>query len=152
MINSISPNVGILTPSFCGTKVTQEIKNTSAANAINEKYNPSCDSIIIHNKPNNSPELSLEEKQTIKHNARKNAAGWSIFGNLISTLYYGLRSDETIAEKYNLDTEKDKKFIKEIRKDQVLWTLPAAFTVGPLGIVSWIYTKCQDSSDIKIKS
>ena len=98
----------------------------------------------------NKPKLSKKE---IKHLARNNASGWSIFGGVLSTLYYGLRSNKTIAKKYKLDVEKDKDFIKEIRKDQVLWTIPGAVMQGPLGgILAWIYSKTQDESDMKIKS
>lgn len=73
----------------------------------------------------------------------------SAFGGIFSTMYYALRSNETIAKKYNLDVEQDKDFIKEIKKDQTLWTLPA---VAGLGILPWIYSKCQDASDMTIKS
>ncbi len=98
---------------------------------------------------NNKTPLTTKDKQEIKHQARNNATGWSAFGGVFSTLYYGLRSDETIAKKYNLDVEQDKDFIKEIRKDQTMWTLPA---VAGLGILPWIYSKCQDASDMTIKS
>ena len=41
-------------------------------------------------------------KQEILQKARQTAAGWSVFGEAISTLYFGLRSNKAVAKKYNL--------------------------------------------------
>lgn len=96
--------------------------------------------------------LTKEDMQEIKHKARSKAAGWSVFGMFLSTAYYGLRSDKTIAKKYGLDVKKDKDFIREIRKDQFLWTLPGAFLPVVPALATWIYTKCQSPKDMTIKS
>ena len=81
-------------------------------------------------------ELTKKEKQEIAKSARTNAAGWSILGGVISTIYYATRSNKTIAEKYDLDIEKDKAFIKQIKNDQTLWTIPGALGFGILGLVA----------------
>lgn len=94
-------------------------------------------------------ELSIKDKQAIMKKARKNAAGWSILGNGFSTLYYGLRSNKTIAKKYNLDLEKDKDFIKEIKRQQTLQTIPSLFfNVG--GIAAWIYNAAKNPDKLSV--
>ena len=106
------------------------------------------DSFEIQHKTEGKP-LSKEDKQGILYKARTKAAGWSILGGGISTLYYGLRSDKTIAKKFDLDAEKDKEFIKKIRRDQTLATLPGALV--PLGgLVGYIYCQTQNTSQIDV--
>ena len=63
------------------------------------------DTVKLHPKRSG---LTISEKQEIAKSARKNAAGWSILGGVISTIYYATRSNNTIAEKYGLDITKDK--------------------------------------------
>ena len=95
------------------------------------------------------PELTKEAKQKIAKDARSNAAGWATFGGIFSTLYYALRSDETVAKKYDLDMEKDKAFIKDIKSAQVKWTIPGI--LGPeLGVFGWIYNKLRDPEKIDV--
>ncbi len=94
-------------------------------------------------------ELSTEDKQAIMKKARKTAAGWSILGNLLSTMYFGLRSDKTVAKKYNLDVEKDKDFIKEIKRQQTIQTIPSLlFNVG--GIAAWIYNTAKNPDKLHV--
>ena len=102
--------------------------------------------------------LTKEEKQEKILQARTTAAGWSAFGGIISTACYALRSDEKVAEKFGLDASKDKDLIKQIKKQQVAATLPAAlgtllFGVGTLltGGATWIYNKhfCE-ASNVKV--
>ncbi len=97
-------------------------------------------------------ELTKADKQEIIQKARANAAGWSIFGEGFSTLYYALRSDKTIAKKFDLDLNEDKKLIKQIKRDQTLATLPAVVPgLGSAGaLVAYIYCKNQDPEDIKV--
>lgn len=97
-------------------------------------------------------ELSKEDKQEIVRSARTTAAGWSFFGGPISLLYFGLRSDKTVAEKYNLDEKDDKKLIKQIKREQTLWTLPGCIHgVGLLpSIVAYLYNKNMDASKIEV--
>ena len=83
--------------------------------------------------------------------ARAKAAGWSILGEVISTLYYGLRSDKTVAKKYDLDPEKDRKFIKKIKRDQIVATLPGFVFPVFGGLIAYIYCKNQDPSEINVK-
>lgn len=124
--------------------------------------------VQIKDYPNDSVEfttsnkgeaLTKEEKQEKILEARTTAAGWSCLGGIISTACYALRSDEKVAEKFGLDAQKDKDLIKEIKKQQVTATLPAAagtllFGVGTLatGGATWIYNKyfCEPSQ-IKVE-
>lgn len=97
------------------------------------------DNLILEDEFKKSNEkMSENKKQKIIYKARTKAAGWSILGGIMSTLYYYLRSDETIADKYDLDKEKDKKFIEELRTKQTIATIPGA--VGA-GIIGWIAFK-----------
>ena len=97
-------------------------------------------------------ELTKADKQEIIQKARAKAAGWSILGEGFSTLYYALRSDKTIAKKFDLDLKEDKKLIKQIKRDQTLATLPAVVPgLGSAGaLVAYIYCKNQDPEDIKV--
>lgn len=96
-------------------------------------------------------ERTEAESKEIVRKARTTAAGWSIFGGIFSTLYYGLRSDNTVAEKYDLDPKADKKLIKQIKKDQTLCTLPSAifYTIIP-GLVTYLYCNNMDADKIDL--
>ena len=98
-------------------------------------------------------ELSKEQKQEIMQKARTKASGFAILFGPLDTIYYGLRSDKTVAKRFDLDPDKDKKFIKEIKKQQMLWTLPSLIPgLGVIpGIASWLYNKNMDSSKIKVE-
>ena len=98
-------------------------------------------------------ELSKADKQEIIRSARTTASGWGIFGGIFSTLYFGLRSDNTVANKYDLDTQKDKDLIKQIKREQTMWTLASMIPgIGCLGgIVAYIYNKNADASKIEVK-
>lgn len=110
---------------------------------------PAQDEVSFKGTANEANELSKEDKQAIMKKARKTAAGWSILGNGLSTLYFGLRSDKTIAKKYNLDTEKDKDFIKEIKRQQTIQTIPSLlFNVG--GIPAWIYNAIKNPNKLEV--
>lgn len=95
-------------------------------------------------------ELSDSEKKKIVKAARTKAAGWACIGGIFSTAYYGLRSDEKIARKFDLDVEKDKKLIKQIKKDQTVWTLPGAFISLPGAIIAYIIANNKDSQNIEL--
>ncbi len=95
-------------------------------------------------------ELTDSEKKELIAKARCKASGWSIFGGIFSTAYYGLRSDEKIAKKYNLDAEKDKKLIKEIKSQQTLWTLPGALLPGGGGVAAWLYNNAVNPEKIDL--
>ena len=99
----------------------------------------------------NKKGLTLEDKQEILQKARQTAAGWSVFGEGLSTLYFGLRSNKSVAKKYNLDVEQDKKLIKQIKREQTIATLPGALVPGIGGIVAYIYCRNTDSSEIDVK-
>lgn len=98
----------------------------------------------------NTGELSTKDKQAIMKKARKTAAGWSILGNFLSTLYFGLRSDKTIAKKYDLDVEKDKDFIKEIKRQQTIQTVPSLLSINAGGIVAWIYNTAKNPDKLSV--
>lgn len=95
--------------------------------------------------------MSKEDKQEILQKAKTKAAGWSVFGEIFSTLYYGLRSDKTVAKKYDLDPEKDKDFVKQIKREQVISTLPGALLPGGGGVIAWLYNKTRDASKLDVK-
>lgn len=94
--------------------------------------------------------LTKADKQEIIAKARTTAVGWSIIGGTFSTLYYALRSDDTIAEKYDLDKKQDKKLIKKIRTDQTIGTLAGACLPFIGGLAAYIYCKNQDPEDIEV--
>ena len=94
-------------------------------------------------------ELTTRDKQKLIKKARANATGWAILGSVFSTAYYGLRSDKTIAKKYDLDLQKDKDLIKQIKKEQTLWTLTGLLPgAGPL--VAYIVVNCLNSDKIEV--
>jgi hypothetical protein len=93
--------------------------------------------------------LTKADKQEILKKARQTAAGWSIFGSQFSLLYFALRSDKTIAKKYDLDVEKDKKLINQIKRQQTLATLPS-LVIGVGGLASYIYCKITDPDTINV--
>lgn len=95
-------------------------------------------------------ELTKADKQEIIQKARTKAVGWSIFGGAFSTLYYAFRSDNTIAEKFDLDKEQDKKLIKKIRRDQTIGTLAGACLPFVGGLAAYIYCRTQDPEDIEV--
>lgn len=100
----------------------------------------------------NQSSKTKEEKQEILQNARTKAAGWSILFGLVDTLYYGLRSDEKVAEQFDLDSEKDKNFIKTIKRQQMLCTLPSIIPGWGIipGVACWLYNKNLDSSKLNV--
>lgn len=95
-------------------------------------------------------ELSKSQKQEILRSARQKAAGYSCFGGLFSTLYYALRSNEKIARKYNLDPVQDRAFIKQIKEDQTMWTLPATLGSMILGIVAYAVACNKDARTLAV--
>lgn len=110
--------------------------------------------------PNDVVELSTkqessktkEEKQEILQEARSRAAGWSVLFGVFDTLYYGLRSDEKVAEQFDLDVNKDKNFIKTIKRQQMLCTLPSlipGFGIVP-GVACWLYNKNLDTTKLEV--
>lgn len=60
-------------------------------------------------------DLTDEEKKELILKARTKAAGYSFWFGPLSVLYYGLRSDNTVAKKYDLDPKEDKKLIKKLK-------------------------------------
>lgn len=124
------------------------IQSTPAFNAAgNTNAQPKVD---MESKDN--IELSKEAKQEIVKKAKTKAAGWSTFFGFINTLQYGLRSDKKVAEKFNLDKEKDADLIKTIKREQVKSTIPAViggfFGVGLItGAITWLHHKNADAAD-----
>jgi len=96
--------------------------------------------------------FSKEEKQALIKKARTTSSGWATIGAFISTIYFLTRSNEKIAEKYNLDTYQDEKLINRIKREQVLWTLPGV--IPGAGIIvsgaTWLYNKKSNPEKIKI--
>ena len=56
-------------------------------------------SVMVIFKDFQSKKLSDPEKKELILKARTKAAGWAFFGEAFSTLYYGLRSNNTVAKK-----------------------------------------------------
>lgn len=129
----ISPNINTNykvqnTPvSFSGD--VEDIKKAELE-GINLDKTPKKDEVVFSTKAGGPSEA---EKKQIIYKSQTNAAGWSIIGGPISSLYYGLRSDETIAKKFDLDPKKDAKLINDVRKQQVIATLPGVVGFGILG-------------------
>lgn len=96
----------------------------------------------------NKTKRTKEEKQKILKSARQKGAGWSILGGIITTAYYGLRSDKTVAKKFDLDAEKDKDLIKQVKREQTIWSLTGA--VG-LGVVGLIVASAMNSENIEVE-
>ena len=96
-----------------------------------------------------SESMSDEDKKELILKARTKAAGYAFWGGFLSTLYYGLRSDEKVARKYNLDPVEDKKLVKKIKKEQFLWTIPAAVPGlhWIVGAGEYLYNKCVANPD-----
>lgn len=97
-------------------------------------------------------ELTDEEKKELVLKARTKASGYSFWFGPLSVLYYGLRSDKTVAKKYDLDPQADKKLIKKIKNEQLLWTLPAcipgmSFVTGG---AAYLYNKNCDADKIEL--
>ena len=83
-----------------------KVEETAEISDVNKlEKEPKEDSLELNHKKGEY-ELTKEDKQQILYKARKSAAGWSILGEVISTIYYGLRSDETVAKKFDLDSSK----------------------------------------------
>ena len=141
-ISGVSHSAGV---NFCSkVEKTEEVAN---AKPIDEEVG---DSVEIKHKKG-TYELTKADKQQILSKARAKAAGWSILGEFVSTIYYGLRSDKTVARTFDLDPEKDKEFIKKIKRDQMIATLPGALIPSVGGIFAYLYCKNQDTSKIDVE-
>lgn len=125
-----------------GTAKAKAVENTNLL-----KQNAPADSVNFKGS-----DIAEEDQKEIIRSARTKAAGWAIFGGIFSTLYYGLRSNKTVAEKYNLDEKKDKSLIKEIKNQQMLWTLPSMVPAVGLvtGLAAWLYNKNLDPEKIDL--
>jgi hypothetical protein len=96
--------------------------------------------------------MSEADKKELVLKARTKASGYAFWFTSLSTLYYGLRSDKTVAKKYNLDPVEDKKLIKTIKRQQLLWTLPACIPGMNFisGAVAYLYNKNSDADKIDL--
>lgn len=142
-MNNVSFNPGVNAVGFKSGVEKVENTNLLKQDALN-------DTVELSSKENKSV-LSKEDKQAILAKAKTKAAGWSVFGEVFSTLYYGLRSDKTVAKKYDLDPEKDKNFIKQIKREQIISTIPGALFPGVGGVIGYIYNKNSDASKLDVK-
>lgn len=141
-ISGVSHSAGV---NFC-SKV-EKTEEVASPKIVDEEIG---DSVEIKHKKG-TYELTKADKQQILSKARAKAAGWSILGEFVSTIYYGLRSDKTVAKKFDLDPEKDKEFIKKIKRDQMIATLPGALIPSVGGIFAYLYCKNQDTSKIDVE-
>ena len=141
MINAVS-GVG-----FSGVGAVKECNPADKCQNTNLlKQNSAGDSVSFSGKEG---KMSDDEKKELILKARTKAAGYAFWGNGFSVLYYGLRSDDKIARKYNLDLIEDKKLIKQNKKEQFLWTLPSVIPgfqfIG--GGAAYLYNKCVASAE-----
>lgn len=95
-------------------------------------------------------DLSTRDKQKIIKKARTKAAGWACFGGIFSTAYYGLRSNKKVAEKFDLDPVKDRDLVKQIKKEQTIWTLPGAFLPLAGAVIAYIVANNKNSNNIEV--
>ena len=145
-MNNVSFNPNLTAVNFkADVEKTNNVKNTELL-----KEEAPQDSFEFEHKTKGTP-LSKEDKQEILKKAKTTAAGWSVFGEGFSTLYYGLRSNKTIAKKYNLDEKQDKAFIKQIKREQVISTLPGVIFPSGGGVINWLYNKVRDESKLDVK-
>ena len=142
--------------------VANNISSIGAVNANLLSQKAPQDSVNFKGR---SAEMSDAEKQELILKARTKAAGYAFWGGIISALYYGLRSDEKVAQKYNLDPVEDKDLVKKIKKEQLMWTLPAAVTdilvfggamLGGISLLvgggAYLYNKCiAEPKDVKLQ-
>ena len=94
--------------------VANNISNIGAVNTNLISQKAPQDSVNFKGR---SAEMSDAEKQELILKARTKAAGYAFWGGAISSLYYGLRSDEKVAKKYNLDPVEDKDLVKKLKKN-----------------------------------
>ena len=132
-------------PHVNNTPQINGVKNMDNSYHVNQKLQ--ADTVDFQSK-----KLSDPEKKELILKARTKAAGWSIFGGIFSTLYYGLRSNNTVAKKFNLDPDNDKALIKNIKREQLLWTVPSIIPgLGSIGgLAAYIYNKNCDANDIDL--
>ena len=144
-------SLGVSKVSFSGVSNVNNTTQTDGVKNIGNSYHANqglqADTVDFQ-----SGKLSDTEKKELILKARTKAAGWSIFGGIFSTLYYGLRSDNTVAKKFNLDPDNDKALIKNIKREQVLWTVPSIIPgLGFIGgLAAYIYNKNCDADDIDL--
>lgn len=138
---------------FAGTQNVGNVSNVNSAKKAELKTNLLAqegekDSVSFKG----GKELSETEQKELILKARTKAAGYSFWFGPFSVLYYGLRSDDTVAKKYDLDPKEDKKLIKKIKNEQLLWTLPACIPGVSLvaGGAAYIYNKNCDADKINL--
>lgn len=132
------------------------VSNVSNVNSAKKTDNSSNTNLLQQNCSDSvsfkGREMSDEEKKELVLKARTKAAGYSFWFGPFSVLYYGLRSDDTVAKKYDLDPKEDKKLIKKIKNEQLLWTLPAC--IPGLGMIpggaAYLYNKNCDADKIDL--
>ena len=140
-VNSVSNASGLV--------AAKSLKNADKLNFQGSEIIKGCfDDEAILNK--NKSVLTKAQKQEILRSSLQSAAGWGIVFGVFSTLYYGLRSDNTVAKKYNLDPKADASLIKKIKSNQVLWTLPGALLPIAGGLAAWLFAMNRDASKMDV--
>ena len=144
-------SLGVNKVSFSGVSNVNNTTQTEGVKNIGNGYHANqglqADTVDFQSR-----KLSDTEKKELILKARTKAAGWAFFGGSLSTLYYALRSDNTVAKKFNLDPDNDKALIKHIKREQMLWTLPSIIPgLGFIGgLAAYIYNKNCDANDIDL--
>jgi len=137
---------------FAGVSNAGEVSNINSPKKTVQNTNLLSQEAPVDTVNFKGKELSDEEKKELILKARTKASGYSFFFGPFSVLYYGLRSDDTVAKKYDLDPKDDKKLIKKIKNEQLLWTLPAcipgiSFVAGG---AAYLYNKNCDTDKIDL--
>ncbi len=137
---------------FAETTATGNVSSVNSAKKTARNPN------LLNNEPIKATvnftgeKMTDEEKKELILKARTKASGYSFWFGPLSLLYYGLRSNNTIAKKYDLDPQENKKLIQKIKNEQLLWTLPACIPGIHLlsGGVAYLYNKNCDPDAINL--
>lgn len=136
--NGISPNSYVSDVKACSCPDCKNEIPTESLGGLKE------DTFELQSKKS---ELTTEEKQEKMKSARKSGSGWSILFGPFATAYFALRSNDTVAKKFNLDPVKDKDLVEQIKKEQTMWSLPGF--VG-LGLPVFLVSNVLSSKDINV--
>ncbi len=131
----------------CAIPVSNVKATAISANNIHFKGNEDLNEDVVELTKS---DLSTRDKQKMIKKARTKAAGWACFGGIFSTAYYGLRSNKKIAEKFGLDPVKDRDLVKQIKKEQTIWTLPGAFLPLAGAVIAYIIANNKNSNNIEV--
>jgi len=130
------------------TQSTSNINSIQTTKMKNINFTAKKDTVVLSEKTQGTK--TVEEKQKILKKAQRKAAGYAFWGGLFSTAYYALRSDAKIARKYDLDPQKDKQFISQIKDKQTLYTIPSALLTSLGGAIAYFYAIGKNPKNLNV--